>query len=99
MPESADRSWIKQVAFATDAVLIIASCGQFRLGFRDRTEREFVLRDSLLRDYIQPDSHNSRGRSCEILIHQLLIQPDRLKYLRAPITLQRRDAHFGKNFQ
>jgi hypothetical protein len=59
----------------------------------------FVAQAHFLRDDVDADAADARGRVCEVLVDELLAQPDGLENLRAAITGQRGDAHLGHHLE
>src|SRR3954471_14089742 len=53
----------------------------------------------LARNNIEPNALDSRRRTGEVLLHEFLVEPYGLEYLRPAITLQGGDAHLRKSFE
>ncbi len=71
----ADGERIQQMIFAVDAVLIIAADGELGFGFRDGRKAKLCLATASLRQHVQTDAFDARGRAGEIPIDQLFVQP------------------------
>src|ERR1035441_918903 len=88
---------IKQVVLPVVAPLVLAA-GVKQMAV-DRAVREGVLvpLEHFLGNDLDTHSGHARGRAGEVLIDELLLQADGFKDLRAPIALDRRDAHLREH--
>ena len=50
-------------------------------------------------DDVEPDALDARRRPGEVLVDDLAVEPDGLEDLRAPVAVQRRDAHLGHHLE
>ena len=91
---------IVQVILAAGAPVIIAADGQFGLEIGQRAEGVSVLAAcASSREHVQPDAFDARRGAGEVLLDQLLVEPDGFEDLRAAIALQRGDAHLREGLQ
>ena len=58
-----------------------------------------MLQLRFARENVETDAFDARRGAGEVLVHQLLVQPDGFEDLRAAIALQRRDAHLREGLQ
>ena len=99
MLEFADGERIPQVALAPFAVLIAASDFELGIGFRRGLQGKPVPQQGFPRQHIQAHALDAGGRAREVALHHRLVQADGFENLRAAVTLQGGDPHFGKDFQ
>ena len=68
---------------------------------RDRTCREclFVTRARFVRNGVDADAADSRGRPGKVAIHERFLETDGFENLRAAIALQSGDAHLGHHLE
>src|SRR5580658_6980924 len=95
----ADGERIQQVIFSAYALVVAASHREFRLIFRKRAERVFVLHLRFARQHTKANSFQPRGGSGEVGVDQLFVQADGLENLRTLIALKGGDAHLRESFQ
>ena len=50
-------------------------------------------------EHFEADAFQARRGACEIGVHQLSVEANRLENLRSLITLQRRNTHLGESLQ
>ena len=77
----ADGRRIQQMIFAAHAVRVAAAHRQFRIGIRERLERQLVLHGGFAREHIEPDAFNARRGSGEVFVDQ---RPCSDRWLRTP---------------
>ena len=92
--ELVNRLRIEQVMFPGIAPLVLAAGVEL---FVDRSRREGpdMPRERFLGNHVQTHALNARRRPGEIFVHDLTVEADSFKDLRATIALDRGDAHLG----
>src|SRR5579875_4035255 len=95
MLELGDGVRVVHVKLAPPPPLIIAADVEFRRQVGLGRERAPMANRALARDRVEADAADARRGPGEVAIDGLLVEANRLEYLRAAIALQRRDAHLG----
>src|SRR5208282_238034 len=90
-----NRLRVEQVIFAAVAPLILAARVERDAVHLAIRERMAMPLQNLLGQHIQPHAFNARRCPGEILVDDFAVETDGLENLRAAITLNGRDAHFG----
>ena len=88
-----DSVRIEQVLLAADAVVVLAADVEIDVGAGDRQVGAAVPLEAFLRDHVEADALDLRGRAGEELVDDLAIEPDGLEDLGAVIGLHGGDAH------
>ena len=92
-----NRLRIEQVILAVVAPLILAARVEFTVDL-PVGKRVPVALEHFLRDHVQADALDARGRPGEIFVHHFAVDADGFEDLRAAITLNRGDTHLGHRF-
>ncbi len=93
------RLWVEQVVLSIAPPLILAAVLQVGLAHRTRRVRLAMASQHLVGNHIETYSANPGGGACEVPVHKILVQADRLEDLRTPVALQGGDAHLGHDLQ
>src|SRR5260370_16497568 len=78
---------------AANTVLIIAADCELGIRFRDWLESVMVLELGFMSQHAETNPFDAGGGSSEVFIAHRFVEADGFEHLRAPLALQRRDAH------
>src|ERR1039457_7159449 len=93
--ERVNRLGCVEVVLAVLAVLVAAPGSKRRVFHGAFRVRPVVAQTHLACDHVDSDSTDPRGRSGEVLVDEVLREPERLEDLRALVALHRGDPHLG----
>ena len=93
------RLRIEQVVLAVAAPLVLAARVELVVLSAAVDERPRVPPDDLLGHRVDADAADARRGPREAAVDEGLVEADRLEDLRAPVALQRGDAHLGHHLQ
>ena len=92
---------VEEVVLALAAPLVLATEVEVAVGalVGSRWVREQVTALALLGDLVESDAGDLRDGAREVLVDQLLVEPDRLEHLRAAVRRDGGDAHLRHDLQ
>ena len=93
--QGVDRLRREQVRLAGGAPLVQAAGGERAHVDRPLRVRGVMAQEDLLGDHVEPDPAHAGGRPSEVVVDDVLAEPERLEHLRAAVALDRGDAHLG----
>ncbi len=93
------RVRIEQVILPVTTPLVFAAFVEVGLADGPIRVRALMSLDHFLRDYVDADAADARGRPREVLVDERRIETDRFEDLRAAVALQRRDTHLRHDLQ
>ncbi len=97
--ELGDRERVEEVVLAIDAVLDVSACAELLVIDRPVGRIRPVLAHlDFAGDHVDADAADAGRRPGEVLVDEVLIQPQRLEDLSAVVALNGADAHLGDYF-
>src|SRR5205823_4933727 len=97
--ELGDRVRVVGVVLATAAPLVLAADVEVAVERGRDHVGVLVAQPGLARDHVEPDALDARRGPGEVALDHLGVEADGLEDLRAPVALERRDAHLGHHLE